>query len=170
MVSAQIDRISGLASGAAIKNPAVVASTAALTLSGLQTVDGVLLDADDRVLVKNQTSSVNNGVYLASTGPWTRDSDFDGTKDVVNGSLIYVTGGATGGNLLYRLIASDDPVNIGTSSITFTTNVFANVTAGLIDITSYNPVGDGIANDRASFVSGIAAAQGTSGGAGLLVS
>ena len=66
------DRLSGLVGSAGIKLACRVATTANITLEGLQTIDGVSVAADDRVLVKNQTSSVNNGIYLADTGEWSR--------------------------------------------------------------------------------------------------
>jgi hypothetical protein len=42
-----------------------------ITLSGLQTLDGVALAAGDRVLVKDQADPTTNGLYNAATGPWT---------------------------------------------------------------------------------------------------
>jgi hypothetical protein len=55
--------------GAAYKATCRVASTANITtLSGLLTIDGIVLVANDRVLVKDQTASQNNGIYIASAG------------------------------------------------------------------------------------------------------
>lgn len=51
------------------------ATTANITTSGLQTIDGVALAAGDRVLVKDQTVVSGNGVFIAATGPWTRAPD-----------------------------------------------------------------------------------------------
>ena len=51
--------------------PAIVVSTVQTTLSGLQTIDSVLLVDSDRVLLVNQTSSIQNGVWLAHSGSWT---------------------------------------------------------------------------------------------------
>ena len=94
MTTAQTDRLAGLLVNSAIKNPCAVATTAAITLSGEQTIDGVTTSAD-RVLVKNQTSSVDNGIYISDTGAWSRSTDFDGPNDVVEGTLIKVNGGST---------------------------------------------------------------------------
>ena len=66
-------------SGLAIKTPVRVATTANITLSGTQTIEGVTVAADDRVLAKDQTTGSQNGVYKVSTGSWTRATDFDGT-------------------------------------------------------------------------------------------
>jgi phage-related tail fiber protein len=58
--------------GAAYKATCRVASTANITtLSGLLTIDGIVLVANDRVLVKDQTASQNNGIYT-SAGAWVR--------------------------------------------------------------------------------------------------
>lgn len=57
MTSIQIDRTDGLSSSVAIKGPCRVATTANVTLSGEQTIDGVAVVTDDRVLVKDQTTA-----------------------------------------------------------------------------------------------------------------
>ena len=57
MSSTQTDRIDGLSTSVAMKAPVVVATTANITLSGLQTIDGVSVVTGDRVLVKDQTTS-----------------------------------------------------------------------------------------------------------------
>jgi hypothetical protein len=65
------------------KTSCVMATTANITLSGLQTIDGITTVAGDRVLVKNQTSVPTNGIYIASTGAWTRAPDMDTWAKVV---------------------------------------------------------------------------------------
>jgi hypothetical protein len=90
MTSVSTDRRQGVNSSAAVKVPVKAATTANITLSGEQTIDGVACVTDDRVLVKNQTTTANNGIYDVDTGSWTRAVDFDGTYDVKKGTLIYV--------------------------------------------------------------------------------
>ena len=63
MPSTITDRLEGLTTSVAVKPACIAASIAALTLAGTQTVDGVALVAGDRVLVKNQASSIANGIY-----------------------------------------------------------------------------------------------------------
>src|ERR1043166_9230673 len=100
----------------AIKAPVRVATTANINLNGLQTIDGVLVVADDRVLVKDQTTHANNGIYIASAGTWSRAIDFDGADEVVKGTLIYINdGNVNGGKSSY--VTSDDPIIPGTSSL-----------------------------------------------------
>jgi hypothetical protein len=114
-----VDRRLGLFGGAAIKVPSRVATTGNITLDGLQTVDGVALSAGDRVLVRAQTDASENGIYQADTGEWQRALDFNGPRDVVQGTLVLVTGGSSNPNgwTIYEL-ATVNPV-IGTSNLTF---------------------------------------------------
>jgi hypothetical protein len=118
MPSTATDRLYGLTASVAIKPPCRVATTANITLSGLQTVDGVALAASDRVLVKDQTSSVDNGIYEANTSAWTRSPDFDGTRDAVNGTLATVSEGSTNNETIWKLTTAN-PVVIGASALTF---------------------------------------------------
>jgi hypothetical protein len=70
--------VDSTAQGLDTKASCVVASTANIaTLSGLLTIDGVTVVAGDRVLVKNQTTQANNGIYVASATAWARSSDMD---------------------------------------------------------------------------------------------
>lgn len=118
MVSIAIDRLDGLSSSTAVKGPCRVATTANIALSGEQTIDGVAVVDGDRVLVKNQTDSSQNGVYVADTGAWARAKDFSRNRDVKKGSLVYVHSGTVGAGLYYQ--ATADSVTIDTSSIVFT--------------------------------------------------
>jgi hypothetical protein len=117
MTSIAIDRLDGLSSSTAIKGPCRVATTANITLSGLQTIDGVSLAAEDRVLVKNQTTASQNGIYVVDTGTWRRAADFTRNRDIRRGAIVVVTDGTVGAGP-YRL-ATADPITLDTSSITF---------------------------------------------------
>src|SRR3990172_1735443 len=86
-----------------------VATTANITLSGLQTVDGVALAANDRVLVKDQTTGSANGIYVAKTGAWTRATDFDSNDEVTAGSLVAIEEGTASGDSL-MLLATNNPI------------------------------------------------------------
>jgi hypothetical protein len=70
--------------------PVLAATTANITLSGLQTIDGFAVVDGGRVLVKNQTTASQNGVYTASTGAWTKV-----TADSVQGTMVFVENGTT---------------------------------------------------------------------------
>lgn len=113
-----VDRFAGVRDGLGRKAPARVATTANITLAGLQTIDGVALADGDRVLVWQQTAQTENGVYNASSGNWTRTVDFNGNRDAVKGTAIYVTDGTANGSTEYELTTAN-PVVFGTSNITF---------------------------------------------------
>jgi lysophospholipase L1-like esterase len=116
MPSTQTDRLNGLTTSVAVKPPCVAVTTAPITLSGLQTIGGVTLSEGDRVLVRAQANSVDNGIYNASTGSWVRASDFDGNRDVTQGTLVLVRTNSVDGAIYEQTTAS--PV-IGTSAIVF---------------------------------------------------
>lgn len=82
------DRIAGVSGALAVKAPVIAATTADITLSGEQTIDGVAVVADDRVLVKNQTNAVENGIYDVTSTAWSRSKDFNGARDAVTGTQI----------------------------------------------------------------------------------
>lgn len=108
-------------SGLDPKSSVLVATTGDTTLSGLTTIDGVTLTANNRVLVKNQTTATENGIYVAGTGAWTRSSDFDDSPDgeVSEGALIPVLSGSTNINSTWILITKD-PITLGTTELEFT--------------------------------------------------
>ena len=81
------------AAGLSWKQPAAVGTTANITLSGLQTIDGYTTLAGDRVLVKNQTNPAQNGIYIASTTAWTYALDAN-TWDKYIGAVIFVDNGS----------------------------------------------------------------------------
>lgn len=70
------------------------ASTANLTLSGTQTVDGVALVANDRCLVKDQAAPATNGIYSVQAGAWTRVTDMDAWTEVPS-AYVWVEQGTT---------------------------------------------------------------------------
>ena len=60
-----------------VKDACVAATTANITLSAPQTIDGVSVVAGNRVLVKDQTTAATNGIYVVAAGAWTRAVDAD---------------------------------------------------------------------------------------------
>src|SRR5690349_25077436 len=89
------DRLDGVNEGIAAKAPVRVATTANITLAAEQSIDSVSVVEGDRVLVKNQTDATENGIYVVSSGVWDRALDFDGNRDIVKGSKVFVNEGST---------------------------------------------------------------------------
>ena len=85
------------AAGISWKQPCAVATLTNITLSGLQTIDGYTTLASDRVLVKNQSTAANNGIYLASATAWTRSLDADAWQEFVSAITFIEYGTQAGG-------------------------------------------------------------------------
>lgn len=111
------DRRSGVTPSAAIKAPCRVATTINITLSGLITVDGVDLVHGDRVLVKNQTSQIDNGIWVASPGNWSRAADANKTGDLMKGTIVTCSEGAI--NALRLFQQTETTPSIGVDVIVF---------------------------------------------------
>ncbi|TBD04217.1 hypothetical protein ELH21_07290 [Rhizobium leguminosarum] len=124
MTSIMIDRVDGLSSAVAIKGPCKAGTTANISLYGEQTIDGIAIVTNDRVLVKAQTAGYENGVYVADTGQWRRVKDFDSTKDVVEGTQVLVTDGTVNQRTLW-CVTSPNPIRVGTDAITFVETILA---------------------------------------------
>lgn len=101
-----------------VKKSVRVASLANVVIAtgGLQTVDGIVTAAGDRVLLKNQTAQVENGIYQVNAGAWTRTTDADSISEVA-GMLVNVDSGTQGGVLFDCDLKSTD--TLGTTAITF---------------------------------------------------
>lgn len=76
------------------KDPVNVATTANITLSGEQTIDGVLTSGS-RVLVKNQSTGSQNGIYVSASGSWTRATDADANNEIQQGTSVLVLSGSS---------------------------------------------------------------------------
>ena len=85
--------VDAVAQGLGPKAACAVGTTTNITLSGLQTIDGYTTLAGDRVLVKNQTSSQFNGIYVASASTWTRAVDMDVWSEVSGAYTVILNGG-----------------------------------------------------------------------------
>ncbi|MFO0520891.1 MAG: hypothetical protein ACK515_10775, partial [bacterium] len=108
--------VSSLASGA-FKAPVKAATVANITLSGTQTIDGIALVADDRCLVKNQSTGSQNGIYLVKVGAWVRATDFDAWSEIFGTSVI-VDQGTTQADTVWICTANAGGT-LGTTAITF---------------------------------------------------
>ena len=88
------------AAGLSWKQPVVTATSANITLSGLQAVSGVTVVAGDRVLVKDQTTASQNGIYIASATAWTYAVGADDWAEYV-GAIVFISSGSLNGTAWY---------------------------------------------------------------------
>ena len=133
--------VDDLAQGLAIQAPAIVGSTdtlatmsggtvtydngtagvgATLTISGstLTAIDGITLTVGDRIVIKNEASSPNNGIYTyTSTTVLTRATDFDTPTEMAGGDFIFIQQGTTLNDTGF--VMTDPVVTVGTSDVTF---------------------------------------------------
>ena len=90
----------------------------ATDLQNGDTLDGVTLATDDRVLVKNQTTNTENGIYVVvASGTASRDPDFDTVAELA-GQLTIIKEGTTNADTLW--LCTTDSGTIGSATITFT--------------------------------------------------
>ena len=110
-----------LVTGLDVKQSVRAATTANITLSGTQAVDGVNLGAGDRVLVKDQTDGKQNGIYdVVDGGAWTRSSDADNSPagEVTSGMYTYVEEGSTNADAGF-ILQTTGAIVLGTTSLSF---------------------------------------------------
>lgn len=96
-------------------------------LSALLTIDGVVLPAGARVLVKDQAASSQNGIYLAAAGLWTRAADADLAAEVTAGLMVTVEQGTANADTVWQL-TSNGPIVLGTTALTFELTAAPNAT------------------------------------------
>jgi len=119
---------SGGGAGLAVKQPAragtIVGGNITLAGGAPNTLDGVTLAANDRILVKDQTAPAENGIYTVTTlgtgvnGTWTRASDMDATGEATGMTLVGVLEG-TANARTYWYIITTGTITIGTTSMTW---------------------------------------------------
>jgi len=98
-----------------------IASDGNITLSGVsaQSLDGVSLVADDRVLLTEQTDASENGIWEVKSGAWVRPSDFPTGGDAVNATVL-VSEGGDNADTQWTCTNNADADTIDTNDLAFT--------------------------------------------------
>jgi hypothetical protein len=108
--------VDSVAQGLDVKSPVLVATTTNITLSGEQTIDGILTSSS-RVLVKNQSTQSQNGIYVSSSGAWSRSSDANTWNQLVS-AFVFVEEGTTQADTGW--VCTVDPGGtLGTTAVTW---------------------------------------------------
>lgn len=110
--------VDSTAQGLDVKGSVKAATTANITLSGAQTIDGVSLVAGDRCLVKNQTTASQNGIYVVAAGAWARSDDLNIWSELP-GAFTFVEQGSTLADTGW-VCTVDAGGTLGTTAVTFT--------------------------------------------------
>lgn len=117
------------ATGISWKQPVNCGTTTNITLSGLQTIDGVTVVAGDRVLVKSQSAPAQNGIYLASATAWSRAPDADTWDELISAICFVESGSTLAGSAWYCTVQPGGTLN--TTAVTWSNfSVAATYTAG----------------------------------------
>lgn len=96
-----------------------IATTANIaSLTGLAAIDGVTPIAGDRILVKDQSTGSQNGIYVAAAGAWSRATDADTGAELNGGALVSVEEGTTNAETIWAL-TNDGTVTIGSTALVF---------------------------------------------------
>ena len=130
--------------GLKIAAPVAAATTAPVNLAAtLNTVfiDDVQLAVNDRLLVKNQTTQSQNGIYVINTGAPTRATDFDSPTEI-NGGYVLVNSGSTQKGSGWAVTST--VTNVGTDSIVFTqfTTAVTNITKTTVGLGNVDNTSD----------------------------
>jgi hypothetical protein len=110
--------------GLSVKMSCRAATTANVALANAledgDTLDGVTLATGDRVLVKNQSTASQNGIYVVqATGAAVRATDFDESLEVTPNAFTFVQEGTVNADTGWVLI-TDNPITVGTTGLSFT--------------------------------------------------
>ncbi len=111
--------VDAVKTGLDVKSSVKVATTGNITLSGTQTIDGVSVSADERVLVKDNTDASENGIYDCKAGAWARSSDFDSNTEVTSGAFTFVEQGTVNADAGF-VLTTDGSITVGTTDLAFT--------------------------------------------------
>lgn len=149
--------VDAVAEGLDIHAEVAVATTENITLSGLQTIDGYAVQAGDRVLVKDQTNGVENGIYVAGNDAWTRAEDCDEDIELTR-CYVFVGNGATYAGFGFSQVAT---ATIGTTAVVWT--VFSRATKYSVVAAADSPVS--VSAEGSKFTIDIAAASTSVAGA-----
>ena len=108
-------------SGLDVKQSVRAATTGSdISLSNSTTsVDGVTLADGDRILVKDQSTGSENGIYVVSTsGNWARSSDADSSAEVTAGLFTFVAEGAVNADSGW-VLTTNDTITLDTTALAF---------------------------------------------------
>ena len=109
--------VDSIAQGLDVKGSCRAATVANITLSGAQTIDGVAVIAGDRVLVKDQSTAAQNGIYVAAAGAWSRSTDADTWAELV-GAFTFIEDGTVNDNTGW-VCTSPPGGTLGSTAVTF---------------------------------------------------
>jgi len=108
--------ISAVVQGLDLKDSVETVADTNVTLSGEQTINGVITSAS-RVGVTGQSDATENGIYTTGAGAWVRTADADDNDDITQGLSFFVASGDKAG--FQYVLTTADPITVGSTGLTF---------------------------------------------------
>ena len=107
-------------SGLDVKQSVRAATTANIDLStgGALTIDGVTTQVGDRVLVKDQSTASENGIYVVAANAWSRATDADSDAEVTAGMFTFVSEGTANADTGW-VLTTNDVITLNTTNLAF---------------------------------------------------
>jgi hypothetical protein len=112
--------VDSLVNGLSWKAPVRAYGAANIPLTGIPAsglTDGVTLVDGDRILLNNQSTPSQNGIYVVASGAWSRATDNDNAAEMVN-ATVYISEGTTYADTQWTCV-TNAPITIGTTTIQF---------------------------------------------------
>lgn len=121
--AATVGQLAALQTGMSWKEPVRVATTADATFNtafqNAAVVDGITLATGDRILIKNQSTGSQNGIYVVNaTGAPTRATDADVSAEVPPGMVVPVEEGSANADSVW-ILTTNGPITLGTTTLSF---------------------------------------------------
>jgi len=110
--------VDSVASGLDVKESVRAATTANITLSGTQTIDAIAVIVGDRVLVKDQSSAEENGIYVVSATGWSRSPDANSATNITPGMFTFIESGTVNSDTGW-VLSTDGTIVVGTTTLAF---------------------------------------------------
>lgn len=107
-----------IAAGIDAKASSRVATTANITLSGAQTIDAISVIAGDRVLVKDQSTASQNGIYVCAAGAWSRATDCDTSGEYTTAAFTFIEEGTVNSATQWK-VSTTGAITVGTTAVTW---------------------------------------------------
>lgn len=144
--AATVGQLTAIKSGMDWKDSVRAATTGNGTLASAfangQTIDGVTLATGDRILLKNQTTGSENGIYVvAASGAPTRATDADASAEVTSGMTVAVEEGTTNADSVW-ILTTNGTITLGSTSLTFA-KVPVGAGSSLVKYTATGPSSSG---------------------------
>jgi phage-related tail fiber protein len=127
MANSYIENVS--VSNLDFKQSVRAATVSNISLSNVQQIDGISLSVGDRVLVKDQNSAAQNGIYVVKNGNWNRSQDANNSLEITSGLLVFVEEGLINSSSNWQL-TTKNPIIVDTTNLTFSKSIGAQGIAG----------------------------------------